>query len=211
MVRVIRHAPPQILTNKAATWTAELLRENDPGRKKTIVKRYSNRQIQKALRDMFHEKCAFCERKLTRGAPIEHFRPRKTYPHLTFEWTNLLWACGTCNGYKSDKFPATRTGDSIIDPSFEDPTPHLKVIIDYKTQWVSIYGTDERGELTVELVQLNNTLLRQIRFDFIRKLQFIARKASDDLEAKEIFDDAFEDEAEFLACTRALVHLPNFI
>nr|WP_275780867.1 retron system putative HNH endonuclease [Enterobacter hormaechei] len=37
--------------------------------------------------------CAYCECRLNRKH-VEHFRPRKDFPALTFEWTNLFGSCG---------------------------------------------------------------------------------------------------------------------
>jgi 5-methylcytosine-specific restriction endonuclease McrA len=52
-------------------------------------------------------KCVFCE--LDTGREVEHVRPRTLYPHLTWDWANLVCACGDCNnGYKGVR-------DAILD------------------------------------------------------------------------------------------------
>jgi hypothetical protein len=89
------------------------------------------------LVNVFHEKCAYCESRLTRSSGhAEHFRPKgrvkakgngvasvmKTsdengnrinhpgYFWLAYNWKNLLPSCEKCNtsGGKGDQFPATR-------------------------------------------------------------------------------------------------------
>jgi uncharacterized protein (TIGR02646 family) len=70
------------------------------------------------LKQIYHEKCAFCEAPLTneRG-DIEHFRPKNenefqgkecdkkySYYWLAFSWDNMLPSCSKCNGKKSNCF-----------------------------------------------------------------------------------------------------------
>jgi len=70
------------------------------------------------LKQIYHEKCAFCESYIKNEVgDIEHFRPKnasknqskkcdKTYSYywLAFSWDNLLPCCGRCNGLKSNCF-----------------------------------------------------------------------------------------------------------
>lgn len=70
------------------------------------------------LKQIYHEKCAFCESSLKNEVgDIEHFRPKnasanqaqkcdKTYSYywLAFSWDNLLPCCSRCNGKKSNCF-----------------------------------------------------------------------------------------------------------
>ena len=70
------------------------------------------------LKQIYHEKCAFCESYIKNEVgDIEHFRPKnssdnqakkcdKTYSYywLAFSWDNLLPCCSRCNGKKSNCF-----------------------------------------------------------------------------------------------------------
>jgi len=70
------------------------------------------------LKDMYHNKCAFCESLIENEVgDIEHYRPKnrnknqakkcdKTYSYywLAFSWDNLLPSCSKCNGKKSNCF-----------------------------------------------------------------------------------------------------------
>ena len=71
---------------------------------------YSNKEVRKILKDLFHGKCAYCESKINSiyGGDIEHFRPkgrikigntymRPGYFWLSSDWSNLLFACPFCN------------------------------------------------------------------------------------------------------------------
>jgi uncharacterized protein (TIGR02646 family) len=48
-------------------------------------------------------RCVYCEDN--EADEIEHVRPRSLYPDYTFRWDNHLFACGLCNGPKSNHFP----------------------------------------------------------------------------------------------------------
>ena len=207
MIHVNRTSSPEILSKNAVTWTHELLSETDPRKRTPIEKRYNKPQVRKALQDMFHNKCAFCERILRGGDRIEHFRPRKLFPELTFDWSNLLLACEACNLKKSDSFPLTTIGETTLNPTIDDPSQYLRFEIDQNTGWVNVYGTDERGKLTIELVDLNHVTLRRLRFNFIIRLMYLTKFASDNLQVKTELKDAFKDESEFAGSVLSLIHI----
>lgn len=95
--------------------------------------RYSHKSVKKALKDLYHKKCAYCEAKVPHAFNyhIEHYRPKKEvtedsthdgYYWLGYEWSNLLWACGRCNGNKGEgkgnQFPISgirATAQPILD------------------------------------------------------------------------------------------------
>jgi uncharacterized protein (TIGR02646 family) len=88
-----------------------------------------NHAIIKELRDLYHDKCAFCESKIpvdettqkfrSNKGTVEHYRPKKGgYYWLGYEWTNLFLACNDCNGPKGDKF-------ELISPLKKQKTPPL--------------------------------------------------------------------------------------
>lgn len=84
-------------------------------------------------------RCAYCEDSL--ADEIEHILPKNLFPEATFRWSNYLFACGPCNGPKSNRYGVVdggavvefirRRGDPIvpppagptgcIDPRSEDP------------------------------------------------------------------------------------------
>lgn len=69
--------------------------------------RYKVNSVQKQLNDIYHLKCAYCEKKLLDSPKhIEHYRPKKGgYYWLAYSWDNLLLSCGECNSAKSNHFP----------------------------------------------------------------------------------------------------------
>lgn len=114
---------------------------------------YKHDSIKDALNAIYHKKCAYCESKITHGAPlqVEHFRPKAEVdtidllPHeshqgyywLGNEWSNLLWACQNCNqqGAKGNRFPIkgvrvlVHPGDVshhfVLHPTLQDEIPLL--------------------------------------------------------------------------------------
>ncbi len=51
----------------------------------------------------FKGKCYICDSANPRPIAVEHFKPKSRYPMLKFDWNNLFYVCGHCNGIKLDK------------------------------------------------------------------------------------------------------------
>ncbi len=77
---------------------------------------YASKNVKQNLMKIYNNKCAFCESDTTAGAvlQVEHYRPKAKvkedsthtgYYWLGYEWTNLLYACSSCNRAKSTSFP----------------------------------------------------------------------------------------------------------
>ena len=81
------------------------------------------RNIRNALARDFGEVCAYCEQLCDSGVnsravnaeTIDHFRPRSRFPHLQFDWSNLIYACYRCNQSKGNSWPGY--DDSLINQS----------------------------------------------------------------------------------------------
>lgn len=67
---------------------------------------YKGYDVQRALRELFHGKCAYCECEISGDIDVEHYRPKggvhedPTHPGywwLALEWENLLASCAHCN------------------------------------------------------------------------------------------------------------------
>lgn len=105
---------------------------------------YGRREVKEALVELFHGKCAYCEKRFAATQPVdvEHWRPKgqvqieggKTIPGyhwLAADWDNLLPSCIDCNRArkqrtpfgkkletlgKKDQFPLWREEDRWTDP-----------------------------------------------------------------------------------------------
>lgn len=78
-----------------------------------------------------NSRCVYCcipESKFggSRNFHVEHYRPKSIFPHLTNEYGNLFYACGICNIFKSDDWPAEHVSGSYLSAAYPDPS-----LVDY--------------------------------------------------------------------------------
>ncbi len=59
-------------------------------------------------------RCNYCEDSV--ADEVEHIKPKDLYPSLSFIWSNYLFACGNCNGPKSNFF-AIFSNDEVVEIS----------------------------------------------------------------------------------------------
>ena len=90
------------------------------------VKTSDKTEIRKCLVTMQGQRCAYCESPVAeRGHQIEHFRRKGPghFPHLTFEWSNLLLCCdqSDCCGHFKDRRGSIYKIEDLIDPTNEEP------------------------------------------------------------------------------------------
>ncbi|WP_429072694.1 hypothetical protein [Aeromonas veronii] len=95
-----------------------------PQTKAYPFKNYKEPDVVMALNTLFHNKCAYCESKITNTGPIdvEHFRPKGKiegepnhpgYWWLATEWTNLLVSCIDCNRGRHQKLLSSVDGQQL--------------------------------------------------------------------------------------------------
>lgn len=123
------------------------------------------------IMQMSSEKCAFCECKINKEANylhIEHFHPKKDYPDEVVDWNNLLPICGRCNSHKGHH---DTKREAIVNPTIHEPKEHI--YIDNFWFW-GIEGT--LGELTIDLLNLNDQRVSVTRFMIGRKIVNLMNK-----------------------------------
>jgi uncharacterized protein (TIGR02646 family) len=203
MIAVIRSPKPTILVRKEQDWLAALLRAVTKAEKEKATNKYRHAEIETALDTMFHGKCAYCESKIKHVSDphIEHYRPKLTFPKFTFDWDNLLLACGTCNStkFKGAKFPEANAGGPYINPCTDDPDEHFQFIYDPKAKLASVYGKTARGTTTEKDLGLNRPDLRTYRSKQIEILACLAQLARTDPRAQSLLDEAKQADAEYAA------------
>ena len=209
MIPVTRSAEPTILKDKELVWLAELDAATTPKAKKTARNRYRQPSVRDALKQLFNRKCAYCESRFahTSYGHIEHFRPKATFPELTFNWNNLLWACGMCNSaeYKGDRFLEAVDGGPILSPCNDIPGDHLEFVYDDVREEARVVGQTPRGRKTVELLGLNRDDLMDHRTERVETLLVLASLAGKDARAKRLLTQAVGDKAEYAAFARSLL------
>ena len=116
------------------------------------------------------KKCAYCDRDVALvGQPTEHFRPiLGGYWWLAWDWDNLLFACVSCNGPKSNQFPLLAGSVRLVSPQLppsnerpvlinpyeEDPLAIISFQLD-QGRWIPIgIDNDKRGEDTIRILAL---------------------------------------------------------
>lgn len=110
--------PPKT-TNKRRL---ELIAVGEYKNEEVYNSRYKQLDTQMALRSIYRNKCAFCEKKVEQSH-VEHYRPKSKYWWLTYSWDNLLLACSICNSHKGDEFKILGTK-----ASFTNTPDNLKTI-----------------------------------------------------------------------------------
>ena len=158
---------------------------------------YGATSVKTALRKAQHDKCAFCESKVTHIAygDVEHFRPKAGYRQhlraplaqpgyywLAYDWSNLLFSCQICNQrHKRNYFPlvdakkrarshhddVTEEQPLFIHPAEEDPHEFLE----FNEEYLRPIGGNKRGEVTIEVLGLNRELIAERRRDVLAVLQ----------------------------------------
>jgi uncharacterized protein (TIGR02646 family) len=162
---------------------------------------YGHSTVKRALIDAQHDKCCFCESKVTHVASghIEHFRPKggvRQHPDdelqipgyfwLAYEWSNLLFCCELCNSrFKGNLFPlsnpaarARKPADRIsaertmfIDPAAEDPADH----IGFREEYPFARNGSPRGEATWKGLGLDRQRLAEVRRDHLVLVKALKR------------------------------------
>lgn len=183
MRNVTRVESPQSFRNEATAWARTLRKKRSEGK---ATEHYYNLYNQSGKRDvrsdmedclllMYSKMCCYCEASTDKKqGEIEHLRPKKKFPDKTYDWNNLHWVCGECNGMKLEKYDDIYP---ILDPS--DPEPieqHIEPRIDADTLWLWLLNKNDsrRGNTTIEHAGLNRDGLRTARMKtYLKTLELI--------------------------------------
>lgn len=137
--------------------------------------KYDKPDVIARLKRDFNDKCYICEMKGLQDPVVEHLLPHKhgEYVDRKFDWDNLFWSCGHCNGVKNRK----EYDIGIIDCCKRDPEKLL--MFDLVEGDVVVYPFDEydreatlTANLIYEVFNIQNTGMRiQKSYHRMRKLQ----------------------------------------
>lgn len=169
---------------------------------------YAHDSVKTALNALYKNKCAYCERLIEEQADrrVDHFRPKKAmqtgeqhpgYYWLTYEWSNLVLSCDTCNRAKSNQFPvigsrvtrppslaADWLPDStcmrgeqplLVNPEVDNPVDHF---VFFPDGTIKTKNESPRGDKTIKVCKLDRPSLnisRKKLIDVFRK--FINKQA----------------------------------
>lgn len=172
MVKIERSFPAP------SSLVAEALKKNGSYEKPDVVER---------LKQDFYNKCYICELKNLQDPQVEHLLPHKNgkYPERKFDWNNLFWACGHCNGVKNqNKYDAGILDCCKIDPEQEIAFRLKADQIELQPLSLQADGVIERTiELVWEVFNLQNTGMRVYKSDMrLKELQKEMNLLFDNLE-----------------------------
>lgn len=162
---------------------------------------YKDASFIKILRDSQKNKCCYCQNDLDPGE-VEHFRPKGYYQQkrygkvyhpgyywLAYEWSNLLFACGGCNGsFKGNIFPLYNQGARaknhndnyllerpvLLNPLFDEPSTYIY----FKKEKIKHKGPLKRGYRTIEILGLDRSALNNQRREYLNDLLSIKQSLS---------------------------------
>lgn len=191
MIFIYRTEEPDILVNKGKVEQLALCDAYDQGTRKFDFKSgiYGHEVVKNALIAMQHDKCCFCESKITHISygDVEHYRPKGGYKQddseplqplgyywLAYTWDNLLLSCTLCNQqYKKNLFPlldsdkrARSHHDDIsleqpllINPSVVNPQEH----IGFREEIPYAINGNVYGQTTISVLGLDREELNEVR------------------------------------------------
>jgi len=132
---------------------------------------YTNyKRYRQEIREDCLGRCVYCdahENELggQENMTLDHFKPKSSFPQLTHEPLNLLWACHTCNRLKDNYWPAIGTTHtlSISQRGFIDPfKEHLNDYFDILPDGQFVALNPPAGYI-IKTLKLNRSSVRIIR------------------------------------------------
>ena len=147
---------------------------------------YNGSDVVKRLMEDFNNKCYICEIDNLQDPQVEHSKPHfgGKYIDRKFDWNNLFWSCGHCNGVKNQR----KYDEHIIDCCHSDPEKRIYFKLhDGNTDVTAIDSTDYDAQMTAELVtevfNITNSGMRVYKSDFrFKELNREMNKLYDTLE-----------------------------
>ncbi len=111
------------------------------------------RRYKSYLRKEFKKKCVYCRKPDTmqdQGSfHVEHYRPKKFFPHLENDYSNLLYACANCNRYKSTYW-TEEAKKQILNPCIHIMNQYVSFDKEY------VVAKDVQGENFIRILRLNS-------------------------------------------------------
>jgi len=108
------------------------------------------------LRREFAKKCVYCRLPDTMGPleafGVDHYRPKKKFPHLVTAYANLFYCCNPCNRRKGEDWPRPGEEGTEIVPN---PCDH-KMSKHLRFKRGTVESLSPPGAHTLRLLDLND-------------------------------------------------------
>ena len=137
---------------------------------------YEKKDVVERLIADFHNKCYICEMSNLQDPQVEHLLPHKNGKYLErkFDWNNLFWSCGHCNGVKNQ----SKYDEGILACCKTDPED--VIVFRLQDEKIQVFAKDKENrqaaltaELVTEVFELRNTDMRvyksAMRFEKLNK------------------------------------------
>ena len=170
MIRLEKTDKPNVLVKNAERWKSEYMSCIASGikPKESLATAYNHHTIKKALEMETHDKCAYCESKITHVShgDIEHILPKNkdARPDLCYEWSNLTLACEKCN--QSGKGTYYNENCQLINPYVDYPEEHFLACGEH----IYSFTGDTRATITLSKLDLNRPKLLEVRLERMKGL-----------------------------------------
>jgi 5-methylcytosine-specific restriction endonuclease McrA len=194
VINIAKAPKPAVLNAKEEEWKNEYLAllDGDENIPKAARTRYRHVDVKSTLREESHDKCIFCESKISHTFPGEtdHIIPVSKMPEKIVDWSNLGYVCKECNRKKSDYYDAALP---LINPFIDEPSEYLHFL----GPMVIAKTGNRRGQLTVELLELSRVALIERKIERIDKVKALLDRAAafPEGEAKDFLLSQVREEA----------------
>ncbi|MDX0531515.1 AAA family ATPase [Sinorhizobium medicae] len=186
---MLRSPAAEAYRGDVASYLDQTNREERPPRLPNSILEES--QLRHSLGRLFGNNCAYCGTYVGTSGAIDLFRPAQGaegakgevafqhYCWLALDWANLYLACADCVREKRNRFPASPRGPvratvsrlrrveqgTLLDPCCDAPYEHLRI-----TRNGQLVGRSPRGDLTIDILDLNRDDLVRRRAEVVRNL-----------------------------------------
>lgn len=135
--------PPELTDDLVAKLTAEFKADKN----KTV---WNKPFIRKALLEMSHGKCCYCECHIDRSGlmHVDHFLPKAKYPDLVVDWENLLPSCHHCN---TNKHEHDAHEEPLVHPVHDRPQEFF-YLKNYRYR-----SKNDKARVTIQTLALNDS------------------------------------------------------
>jgi len=214
MIKLHKFPEPDILKTNKAEWTerySEYINKGQPI-PESLKYKYRDPQVKQIILEETHEKCVYCESKVTHVYPgdVEHIFPKSKKPEFIFEWLNLTFSCLECNRRKSDYYDQNMP---LINPYEDEPADHFF----FAGPMISHRPESDRGRLTRKRLDLNRPPLierRTERLESIVNLIDLYEKCSEALGKEALLNELIreaEEDKEYAYMVQTFLQSRNII
>lgn len=197
MIYLTKLDEPKILKDNKQIWTDQYtqLITSDQKVPDDLKYKYRERSIKEQIVKETHNKCAYCESKISHVCPgdVEHILPKNkdARPDLYVEWTNLTLACEECNRPRKKTY--YNPADPLINPYIDNPEVHL---LPAGPMILNMPG-NRKGYVTSMILELNRSELFERRVERLNSVKSLADRwgCEHNQVVKEVLENQLRKEA----------------